>query len=193
MSEKQNKKKDEELVLLSQSGDKQATEELLLRHSGLVRSCARGLFLIGGETEDLIQEGMIGLYHAIGDYKESEGSSFKNFAYLCVRRRIVDAVKPALRKKNSQQEERFTYYGNELLRYGGDIINPEEVLVSYDERREFRQTMVRVLSDFEFKVLTMYVEGMTCAEICEATGKSGKSVDNAIQRSKRKLQEVLGK
>lgn len=192
MSENQKEKKDEELVLLSQSGDKQATEELLLRHSGLVRSCARGLFLIGGETEDLIQEGMIGLYHAIGDYKESEGSSFKNFAYLCVRRRIVDAVKTSLRKKNVPIEEVFPYYGNELLLYGGTI-NPEEVLVSYDERREFRQTMVRVLSDFEFKVLTMYVEGMTCAEICEATGKSGKSVDNAIQRSKRKLQEVLGK
>ena len=81
MQEYGKNKKDEELVELSQSGDKQAMDELLRRHSGLVRSCARGFFLVGGETEDLIQEGMIGLYHAIGDYKKKEdGSSFKNFA-----------------------------------------------------------------------------------------------------------------
>lgn len=91
-----DKKSDEELVVLSQNGDKQATEDLLLRHAGLVRGCARGFFLIGGETEDLIQEGMIGLYNAIGEYRQTEGgSSFKNFAYLCISRQILDAVKRA--------------------------------------------------------------------------------------------------
>lgn len=95
-------KGDDALVSLAQSGDKQATEELLLKYAGLVRGRARGFFLIGGETEDLIQEGMVGLYHAVGEYRpdREDGMSFKNFAYLCVSRRIIDAVKASARKKN---------------------------------------------------------------------------------------------
>ena len=185
-------KSDEELVALSQNGDKQATEELLLRHAGLVRGCARGFFLIGGETEDLIQEGMIGLYNAIGEYRKTEeASSFKNFAYLCVSRRIVDAVKASARKKNSPLNTAASlgFVGGSEELPGG--INPEDALILQDDRREFRQKMSGVLSDFEFKVTTMYMDGMRCGEICEATGKSAKSVDNALQRSKRKLQEVL--
>lgn len=188
MSEINLKKSDEELVELSQNGDKQATEELLLKHAGLVRGIARGFFLVGGETEDLIQEGMIGLYHAIGDYKKKEdGRSFKNFAYLCVYRRIVDAVKTSARK-NSPTEGGVLPLDEEWVFSG---LSPEDVLILSDDRREFKQTMSRVLSDFEFKIATMYMDGMTCAEICEATGKTPKSVDNAIQRSKKKLQQVL--
>ena len=191
MYEMNGKKSDEELVALAQNGDKQATEELLLRHAGLVRGCARGFFLIGGETEDLIQEGMIGLYNAIGEYRKKENSSsFKNFAHLCVSRRIIDAVKTSARKKNSPL--------NDAASIGiiGDAavgLNPEDMLILRDDRREFRQKISGVLSDFEFKVTTMYMDGMTCTEICEATGKSAKSVDNAIQRSKRKLQEIVQK
>lgn len=192
MYELNGKKSDEELVMLSQNGDKQATEELMLRHAGLVRGCARGFFLIGGETEDLIQEGMIGLYNAIGEYRQGEGnSSFKNFAYLCVSRRIIDAVKFSARKKNSPLNTATSIgvvEASEALTGG---LNPEDMLILQDDRREFRQKMSGVLSDFEFKVTTMYMDGMSCAEICEATGKSAKSVDNALQRSKRKLQEVL--
>ena len=187
-----DRKSDEELVVLSQNGDKQATEDLLLRHAGLVRGCARGFFLIGGETEDLIQEGMIGLYNAIGEYRQTEGgSSFKNFAYLCVSRRIIDAVKTSARKKNSPLNNATSIGmigGAEEL---SDGLNPEDALILRDDRREFRQKMSGVLSDFEFKVTTMYMDGMSCGEICQATGKSVKSVDNALQRSKRKLQEVL--
>lgn len=177
---------------LAQDGDKSAMEELLRRHAGLVRSCARGFFLVGGETEDLIQEGMIGLYHAIGDFKDNkDGSSFKNFAYLCVSRRIIDAVKRAASKKNSPLNAGICLPEAELL--GASQLTPEDLLIVSDERKELKQKMSRALSDFEFKVTTMYVDGMTCAEICEATGKSAKSVDNALQRSKRKLQEVLKK
>ena len=191
MYELNGKKSDEELVALSQNGDKQATEALMLRHAGLVRGCARGFFLIGGETEDLIQEGMIGLYNAIGEYQQSEGnSSFKNFAYLCVSRRIIDAVKASARKKNSPLNTATSIGVVEAEVLTGGL-NPEDMLILQDDRREFRQKMSGVLSDFEFKVTTMYMDGMSCAEICEATGKSGKSVDNALQRSKRKLQEVL--
>lgn len=184
------KQSDERLVELSRAGDKQATEELLLRHAGLVRGIARGFFLMGGETEDLLQEGMIGLYHAIGDYKSgAESSSFKNFAYLCVSRRIMDAVRTAARKKNVPLNYGLTLYG---LR-AGTAVSPEDEMILRDEQREFRQMMSKTLSDFEFKVTTMYMDGMSCAEICESTGKSAKSVDNAIQRSKRKLQSVLKK
>ena len=192
MYELNGKKSDEELVALSQSGDKQATEELLLRHAGLVRGCARGFFLIGGETEDLIQEGMIGLYNAIGEYRQGDGNSnFKNFACLCVSRRIIDAVKTAARKKNSPLNTATSFGAVEVSGVLSDDLSPEDMLILRADRREFRQKMSGVLSDFEFKVTHMYMDGMSCAEICEATGKSVKSVDNALQRSKRKLQEIL--
>ena len=192
MYEMNGKKSDEELVALAQDGDKQAVEELLIRHAGLVRGCARGFFLIGGETEDLIQEGMIGLYGAIGDYRQGEtASSFKNFAYLCISRRIIDAVKASARKKNAPLNDATPIGFVEADKEAAAYFNPEDLLILRDDRREFRQKISGVLSDFEFKVTTMYMDGMTCAEICEATGRPAKSVDNALQRSKKKLQEVL--
>ena len=192
MYEMNGKKSDEELVALAQNGDKQAMEELLIRHAGLVRGCARGFFLIGGETEDLIQEGMIGLYSAIGDYRQGEtASSFKNFAYLCISRRIIDAVKASARKKNSPLNDATPIGIVSADKEFAAHFNPEDLLILRDDRREFRQKISGVLSDFEFKVTTMYMDGMSCAEICEATGKTAKSVDNALQRSKKKLQEVL--
>ena len=182
------KETDETLVELAQNGDKQATEELLTRYAGLVRGCARGFFLVGGETEDLIQEGMIGLYSAIGDYKKQEiQGSFKKFAALCISRRIIDAVKTSARKKSAP----LNYYVPFEEGWISSELSPEDMLILRDDRREFRQMMSKVLSDFEFKVTTMYMDGLTCLEICSATGKSEKSVDNAIQRSKRKLQEAL--
>ena len=184
MADELSKKTDEELVKLAQADDQGAIEELLRRHSGLVRSCARRYFLVGGETEDLIQEGMIGLYRAIRSYDGTrEGcSSFKNFAYLCISRQILDAVKRAS-KSNAE-----TSLNGGMAQSG---LSPEELLILSDEQKEFRQKMSRVLSDFEFKVMTMYMDGMTCAEICEATGKSPKSVDNALLRSKRKLLQMI--
>lgn len=193
MQDMEKRHSDEELVLRAQSGDNQAIEELFRRHADIVRSSARGFFLAGGETEDLIQEGMIGLYQAIGDYQMQEkSSSFKNFAYLCVSRKIIDAVKSAARKKNEPLNTGI-FLGDEEWMLGQSHVSPEELLIISDERRELKQKMSRALSDFEFKITTMYVDGMTCAEICEATGKSAKSVDNAIQRSKRKLQQLLRK
>ena len=158
--------KDEILVEKAQAGDKQSMEELLLRYAGLVRGRARGFFLVGGETEDLIQEGMIGLYRAIYDYK-SENSTFKTNIPLNGYVSLFDA------------DETFAPE------------NPETELIRGEDKREFLQKMSRVLSDFEFKVTVMYMDGMACSEICEATGKPAKSVDNAIQRSKKKLQKIL--
>ncbi len=193
MNEEKRKRSDEELVAHAQGGDQAAAEELLRRHAGVVRSCARGFFLIGGETEDLIQEGMIGLYQAIGAYKIGEASSsFKNFAYLCVSRKIIDAVKAAASKKNAPLNAGIFLHDSDFLISGFET-SPEELVIISDERRELKSKMSRLLSDFEFKITTMYVDGMTCAEICEATGKPAKSVDNALQRSKRKLQQLLKK
>ena len=153
---------------------------------------ARGFFLIGGETEDLIQEGMIGLYGAIGDYRQGEtASSFKNFAYLCISRRIIDAVKASARKKNAPLNDATPIGVVSPEKETAAYFNPEDLLILRDDRREFRQKISGVLSDFEFKVTTMYMDGMSCTEICEATGRPAKSVDNALQRSKKKLQEVL--
>jgi RNA polymerase sporulation-specific sigma factor len=187
---REDKRSDEELVRLAQAGDKQAEEVLLLRYAGVVRCRARGFFLIGGETEDLIQEGMIGLYRAIGDFKpQTEGGlSFKNFAYLCVSRRIIDAVKMSARKKNVPLNNYVSLVQSE---WALPTESPEEKFIRSEDRREFLQKMSKVLSDFEFRVIVMYMDGLTSLEMCDATKKDQKSVDNAIQRSKKKLQRLL--
>lgn len=179
---------DERLVELSRQGEGQATEEILRRYTGAVRGVARGFFLAGGETEDLIQEGMMGLCRAITDFKEGEKhSSFKNFAYLCIKRRILDAVKASARKKNTPLNNYVAF--SEDWEVPG--FSPEEELINSENRREFMQKISKELSDAEFRITVMYMDGMSCAEICEATGRNEKSVDNAIQRSKRKLQKIL--
>ena len=159
-------------------------EEILLRrYRGLVKSCAHRYFLVGGETEDLIQEGMIGLYYAVQNYDSDRGCSFRTFAYHCIYGRIHDAVKKAS-KTNVEIAPLPDYVPERGM-------NPEDVLILQDEQKEFRQRMSEVLSDFEFKVTTMYMDGMSIVEICAATGKSYKSVDNALQRSKRKLLQMI--
>ncbi len=188
--EKTMKKTDEQLIELFAQGDAQAMDELLLRYAGLVRGRARGFFLYGGETEDLIQEGMIGLHRAILDYKRTEnGKSFKNFAYMCVSRKIIDAVKKSASKKNQPLNNSIP----DSVLDGRDFQTPsldDEIILS-DEKKEFKQKMIRILSDFEYKIFSLYMDGMSCSEICETTGKSVKSVDNAIQRSKKKLQRLV--
>lgn len=181
---------DETLVSLAQTGDKDAEQQLLVRYLNLVRFCARKFFLMGGETEDLIQEGMIGLCQAIDGYKGKEhgGQSFKNFAYLCVWRRIIDAVKVAASKKNAPLNNSVSVTDAELL---FSELDPEERVISDDDRRELNKMMSKQLTDIEFKVFTMYMDGASVSEICEMTGKSQKSVDNAVQRSKRKLIKAL--
>ena len=113
------------------------------------------------------------------------GSSFKNFAYLCISRRILDAVKKAARSNAEMQSLSLETTTAERG------LSPEDLLILSDEQREFRQKMSGALSDFEFKIMTMYMDGMTCSEICEATGRPLKSVDNAVQRSKRKLLQII--
>lgn len=182
--------KDEALVIKAQKGDNAAAELLLRRYMNTVRARARGFFLVGGETDDLVQEGMIGLYSAIGAYREEEGKSFKNFAYLCVTRHILDAVKRSSRRKNVPLNTSLSLSDPELSGFAGEE-NPEDFLLLDESRTEFRIKLMKELSDFEFRVVTMYLEGMSYVQICEATGKDLKSIDNALARSKRKLQNAF--
>lgn len=186
--QKLNRERDETLAERGRKGDAAAIEELLNRYKNMVRARARGFFLIGGETEDLVQEGMVGLYTAARDFNASSGKSFKNFAYLCVTRRILDAVRASSRK---------TPTGGYVSLDEPDYIlseeqSPEEFLISSESTKEFKIKLMRELSDFEFRVVTMYLEGMSYAQICEETGKDLKSVDNALSRSKKKLQRAYG-
>ena len=149
-----------------------------------------GVILVGGETEDLIQEGMMGLYRAIGDYQPNGGASFKSFANLCINRRIIDAVKSYERKKNDPLKNYIPLFSGE---WEDPTLSPEEEVVGRETRREFMRAMSGALSDFEFRVMVMYMNGTSCAEICETTKKDVKSVDNAIQRGKKKLRNILTK
>lgn len=169
---------DELLVERAKKGDGAAAETLLLRYKNAVRAIARKYFLAGAETDDLVQEGMIGLYAAIGDYDPAAGKSFKNFAHLCVTRRIVDVLRAAGRKGASEPFDPETPAEDDT---------PEESLISGESRAELRMRLMRELSDFEFRVIEYYLDGMSYAEISEATGKEVKSIDNALSRAKRKL------
>ena len=180
-----NKGTDESLAEKAQKGDGVAAEELLQRYKNAVRARARKYFFEGFETDDLVQEGMIGLYAAIGDYKPSCGKSFKNFAYLCVTRRIVDVLRAA----GKQKLLGGILFDPDTLTEG---YTPEYFLLDEESRAEFRAKLMGELSDFEFRVVTYYLDGMSYAQICEATGKDFKSVDNALARSKRKLMGAYG-
>lgn len=174
---------DEELVLKAQSGDKAAQESLLKKYSGLVRKKARGFFLVGGETEDLLQEGMIGLYNAIGSFKVG-GGNFSSYASVCVSRKIIDTVKASRRLKNQPLNDYVPI--SDEFDFPSDE-DAERALILSEDTREFYVKIGNVLSDSEFRILVLYLEGMSYEEITAATGKDYKSVDNALTRAKRKL------
>jgi len=184
-------KSDETLAESAQSGDNAATEELLLRYKNAVRAHARRFFLAGGETDDLVQEGMVGLYFAVRDYRRDSGKSFKNFAYLCVTRRIYDALRSMTRLKNEPLNDSISLFDPLVTDVLDDGTSPEKELIDTESKAEVRMMLLKELSDFEFRVFTMYLEGISYAKMCEATGKPQKSIDNAISRSKKKLQRAL--
>ena len=185
MTEKElGKMTDEELVALAQAGDDTARDSVFYRYANFVRAHSRSLFLVDGEPEDLLQEGMLGLQQAILKYEADKGS-FKNFAGLCIRRKLLDAVKTAKRKHKID----CVSLTDEWLAYADS--DPEQKLIQDEDRRALNKTIVCALTDTEFKVFTMWRDGASFLEICEATGKNYKSIDNAIQRSRQKLKKVL--
>ena len=178
---------DENLAFAAQRGEKGAAETLLERYKNSVRGVARSYFLEGGDAEDLVQEGMIGLYGAINDYREG-GMSFKNFAYLCIQRRIMSAVKSATRKKNMPLNNYISLIGADGQ--GQDFVsaeNPESAVISDEEREEFFAFFKKELSAAEFRALTLYMEGLSVAQIAARENKSEKSAENAVQRAKKKV------
>ncbi len=192
---------DEQIVKIAQSGDGAALEYLLNKYKNFVRTKARSYFLIGADHEDIVQEGMIGLYKAIRDYKEEKLSSFRAFAELCVTRQIITAIKTATRQKhiplNSYISLNRPIYDEESDRTLLDVMtedvpnNPEDMLINREDLSVIEGRIGQMLSDLEKQVLVRYVEGKSYVEISEEMGRHVKSIDNALQRIKRKLLKYL--
>ncbi len=192
---------DEEIVTLAQEADGTALEHLLNKYKNFVRSKARSYFLIGADHEDIVQEGMIGLYKAIRDFKPDKLSSFRAFAELCITRQIITAIKTATRQKhiplNSYVSLNKPLYDEESDRTLLDVIiegratNPEELLISQEDLMSIRDKIDEVLSGLEQEVLAAYLDGESYQEIAENLGRHVKSIDNALQRVKRKLEKFL--
>jgi RNA polymerase sporulation-specific sigma factor len=192
---------DEEIVQLCHNGDSMAEEFLLNKYKNFVRSKARSYFLIGADHEDIVQEGMIGLYKAIRDFKQEKLSSFRAFAELCITRQIITAIKTATRQKhiplNSYVSLNKPLYDEESDRTLLDILmegttsNPEEMIINQENLGTIHQKINEVLSGLEQEVLTAYLDGKSYQEIAEALGRHVKSIDNALQRVKRKLEKYL--
>jgi len=192
---------DEEVAIAAQNGDEQAQEYLINKYRNFVRAKARSYFLIGADREDIIQEGMIGLYKAIRDFRGDKLSSFRAFAELCVTRQIITAIKAATRQKhiplNSYISLNKPIYDEDADRTLLDVVttarinDPEELIISQEEFNDIEDKMAKLLSSLELEVLVFYLEGKSYQEIAEELDRHVKSVDNALQRVKRKLERYL--
>ena len=191
---------DEELCIQAIAGDSAAEEMLVLRYSRLVRVCARPFFLAGGDSEDLIQEGMLGLLSAIREYRPDRNARFRTFAELCVRRRIISAVKLAAGGKHSplnsgvSLEPSLFLADRENAALGTAFYrleDPEDTVIHQENLRRLETVIQSKLTPLEAKVLALYLEGLSYTEIAGAVPCSAKSVDNAVQRIRRKVARHL--
>ena len=192
---------DEDVALLARDGDEAALELLMMKYKNFVRSKARSYFLIGADHEDIEQEGMIGLFKAIRDFRPDKLTSFRAFAELCVTRQIITAIKTATRQKhiplNSYVSLNRPIYDEESDRTLMDVLSevqmagPEELLISQEDYSSVENRISEVLSDLEMEVLNSYLEGKSYQEIAQDLGRHVKSIDNALQRVKRKLEKSL--
>ena len=192
---------DEDVALLARDGDEAALELLMMKYKNFVRSKARSYFLIGADHEDIVQESMIGLFKAIRDFKPDKLTSFRAFAELCVTRQIITAIKTATRQKhiplNSYVSLNRPIYDEESDRTLMDVLSevqmagPEELLISQEDYSSVENRISEVLSDLEMEVLNSYLEGKSYQEIAQDLGRHVKSIDNALQRVKRKLEKSL--
>ena len=192
---------DEIMVQLSKEGNQEAEEELIQRYRRFVKGKARSYFLVGADREDIIQEGMIGLFKAIRDYNIDKQVSFKAFAEMCVKRQIITAIKSATRQKhiplNSYISLSKPVYEENSERTLMDILtsdkvtDPETITVFKEELDYIEVKLANSLSKLEWKVLRKYVSGKSYIEISEEIGRPMKSIDNALQRVKRKLESYV--
>ncbi len=190
---------DEYLVALAKRGAPGATDQMIRRYFGFVRLKASSYFLIGGESEDLIQEGLVGLYKAIRDYRPDRESSFRNFAELCITRQIITAVKTATRNKHTPLNS-YVSFSQTPAAAGDDgeptmadvlpgsaVHDPVNQVISTEEVQSLVACITSVLSELESRVLSLYLDGRSYEEIGEHLGCDTKTVDNALQRVKRKV------
>jgi RNA polymerase sporulation-specific sigma factor len=190
---------DEDIVILSRYGDKNATTFLIDKYKYLVKAKSRTYFLIGADRDDVIQEGMIGLYKAIRDYQTDKSMAFKTFAELCITRQMITAVKNATRQKhiplNSYISLNRKVYDDDSDKTYIDMISdqvvpdPEQLLIKKEEVMGIENKMGEILSEFEWEVLSHYLKGRAYTEIAKRLNKSVKSVDNALQRVKKKVEK----
>lgn len=189
---------DEELLDRYKAGDAKSCEILLDRYKGLVLRNAKSLFLIGGDTDDLIQEGMIGLFHAIQSYDKTAGASFYTYAGICIRSQQLKAIEASARKKNqplnnavpleSSEDENTPQEQNHLSTLD---TNPERMLVDEEEARRIEAGIRALLSPLETQVLDLYLEGMDYHAVADKTGRDAKSIDNAMQRIRKKTRQYI--
>ena len=194
-----DEKLDEEIVLEAKNGNVRAQEYLISKYENFVKAKAKSYFLIGADKEDIYQEGMIGLYKAIRDFKPDKLTSFKAFAELCVTRQIITAIKTATRQKhiplNTYVSLNKPIYEEESDRTlldvlaGFRITDPEELVISQEQMEHIEGEISKVLSDLELEVLTSYLDGKSYQEI--ACDLDRHAIDNALQRVKRKLEKCL--
>lgn len=192
---------DEDIVELAKEGDGVALEYLINKYKNFVRAKTRSYFLIGADREDIVQEGMIGLYKAIRDFRCDKLSSFRAFAELCITRQIITAIKTATRQKhiplNSYVSLNKPLYDEDSDRTlldvvsGSRVSDPEELIISREEFGDVEEKMVEILSSLERKVLMSYLEGKSYQEMASDLKRHVKSIDNALQRVKRKLERYL--
>ncbi len=192
---------DNQIVMLAKGGDDAALDLIMSKYKDLVRSRARAYFIIGAETEDLIQEGMFGLFKAVRDFDVEKNPSFSAFAELCIRRQLISALKGATRQKHSPlngyvslnkpiQEDSERTMMDTLPSDRAD--NPETLMISKEKYELINSKINTLLSDFEKKVLSAYLAGYSYRDIAQNLNASAKSVDNALQRIKKKLERPLG-
>lgn len=192
---------DEQIITLSQNGNMYAMEAILNRYKGFVASRARPYFLIGGNHEDMIQEGMIGLYKAVRDYLPDKQATFRSFAEICITRQMITAIKTATRQKHqplnsyiSLSRPAFDENSEQTLAdvvLGSSCMNPEELVINKESYDACENAISKALSQMEYDILALYLQGKSYQEISEQIHKSPKSIDNALQRVKRKLERLL--
>lgn len=189
---------DEELVYKANLGDEKAENEILERYKGLVVKIARSYFILGGEMEDIVQEGMIGLYKAIKGYDKKKNASFKTFATMCIKHQIQSAIKVANAKKNSPLSNSVSLQSFSENSDDEDFlpvslifqISPDEKVINKENYQNLLENIKKMLSDKEFQVLKYYLKGYTYKEISNILGTSEKSIDNSLSRIKSKLKKL---
>lgn len=185
---------DEELCLLAAAGNRLAEETLVTRYNRLVRTCARPFFLAGGDSEDLTQEGMVGLITAVREYDAGKEASFRTFAEICIRSRLYSVLRASARDKQQPLNQSLSlddsHFDSNPLTSGTSNLaqrNPEDFLIDREHTAALLSGVRKQLSEFEAKILGFYLDGLSCREIAKAVNKPPKSVDNAVQRIRRKV------